>query len=94
MGDYLRRNYESCATEAALFYLSKPRQNPVLFVAANFVPWIVGLVLLVTFFDYPIPAALLTFSGVLVMGSFFVARVRLRVVELRGATPADYAATR
>lgn len=93
MGDFLRRNYESCATETALFYLSKPNRNPVLFIAANFVPWIVGLVLLVTFFDYPIAAALLTFSGMLVIGSFFIARVRLRIVELRGVAR-SYAVTR
>lgn len=93
MGDYLRRNYESCVTEAALHYLSNPSWNPIVFIAANFVPPVGFLVLLVAFFDYPIAAALLTFAVALPFASVFIARVRLQVLELRGATP-DYAATR
>lgn len=85
----IRNTVSSLATETALHYLSKRGRNPYAYIAANLVPYLGGLAVLVWIMDYPVESALMILAILAVASAVFIREVHLRVIDLRGALPSE-----
>lgn len=87
MSNYLRAKHDGLVTEVALHYLATHPGKPLRYAAANTVPPIALLVLVVILLDYPVVYALVVAAVFFPIAAMFATKVRLRVIDLKGALP-------